>query len=396
MNSFGRHLKFTSFGESHGKAIGVVIDNYPSGIKIDYEYINFLLKQRQGGSAFSTPRKEEEKINIISGVFNDISTGAPICVMVENTNIKSKDYDKILRPSHADISYFAKYEIYDYLGGGRSSARESLARVIAGAFADFILKEVNIRTYASLCAVGKISVDGFAFSEEEYINAQKRQINALNHDIMCEAFKDEILKAKANNDSIGSVVSVGAFGVMAGLGEPLYDKLDARIASAFMGFNAVKAVEIGLGSKISTLNASYANEKFEKIYNEKIIKQKSSIFNNNKNSNFISFSKIDKNKNLYLKTRNNFSGGINGGISNGETIYVKSYFKPTPSIFKEQNVFDFDLKLKKHSLVGRHDPCVGVRACVVLKAMMSFILADYLLLNTSAKISNIKKIYKGE
>lgn len=395
MNSFGRHLRFTSFGESHGKAIGVVIDNYPSGIKIDYEYINFLLKKRQGGNAFSTPRKEEEKINIISGIFNDISTGAPICVMVENTNTKSKDYNKILRPSHADISYFAKYENYDYFGGGRSSARESLARVIAGAFADFILKEVNIRTYASLCAVGKISVDGFAFSEEEYINAQKRQINALNHDVMCEAFKDEILKAKAKNDSVGCVVSVGAFGVMAGLGEALYDKLDARIASAFMGLNAVKAVEIGLGNKISTLNASYANEKFEQIYNNKIIKQKSPIFIN-KDTNFISFNKIDKNKNLYLKTKNNFSGGINGGISNGETIYVKSYFKPTPSIFQEQNVFDFELNLKKHSLTGRHDPCVGVRACVVLKAMMSFILADFLLLNMSAKISNIKKIYKGE
>lgn len=397
MNSFGSFLKFSSFGESHGKAIGVVIDNYPAGIKIDIDYINSQLKLRQGGGAFSTPRKEADEINIISGVFNDISTGAPICVLVENNNTRSKDYKEHLRPAHADFSYYAKYEHFDYRGGGRSSARESLARVIAGGFADLILKEFNIRTYASICGVGGVSLDEFKFSENDYKNALVKDFNALGDDLIKELFKDEIIKAKNNNDSVGASVSVAAFGVMAGLGNGLYDKLDARIASAFMGLNAVKCVEIGAGRKLSSMNGSFANDEILGVSNsENHTNTTSNIVK--KSSNFVSFkeAKANINKPLFLHTRHNFSGGVVGGISTGENIYIKAHFKPTPSIFKEQTMLNKDLKLIKDSIHGRHDPCVGVRGAVVLKSMLSFIIADFLMLNSCAKISNLKKIYKGE
>ncbi|MBT0880388.1 MULTISPECIES: chorismate synthase [unclassified Campylobacter] len=397
MNSFGTFLKFSTFGESHGKAIGVVIDNYPAGVRIDTDYINSLLKLRQGGGAFSTPRKEADEVNIISGVFNDISTGAPICVLVENNNTRSKDYKEHLRPAHADFTYYAKYEHFDYRGGGRSSARESVARVIAGAFADLILKEFNIRTYASICGVGGVSLDEFKFSEEEYKRALEKDFNALGDDLFKELFKDEITKAKNNNDSVGASVSVAAFGVMAGLGDGLYDKLDARIASAFMGLNAVKCVEIGAGRKLSSMNGSFANDEILGVSNDELMQnQNSSILKQSPNFKSFKVAKTNINKPLFLHTRHNFSGGIIGGISTGESIYIKAHFKPTPSIFKEQTMLNKDFSLIKDAIYGRHDPCVGVRGAVVLKAMLSFIIADFLMLNSSAKISNLKKIYKGE
>ncbi|WP_267523328.1 chorismate synthase [Campylobacter sp. MG1] len=393
MNSFGTFLKFSTFGESHGKAIGVLIDNYPAGIKIDIDYINLLLKRRQGGGALSTPRKEADEINILSGVFNGVSTGASICVIVENNNARSKDYKEIFRPAHADFSYFAKYENFDYRGGGRSSARESVARVIAGAFADFILKEFNIRTYASLCAVGGISLDGFKFSESEYQKALSEDLNALGFVSM---FIDEITRAKKQHDSVGASISVAAFGVFAGLGETLYDKLDAKIASAFMGLNAVKAVEIGAGKDLAKMNGSVANDEFLCVTNCEKKQINSNIFKTNTQISNFSYANANPKKPLFLHTKNNFSGGIMGGISTGETIYIKVHFKPTPSIFKEQSMINKNLKIVKDTLVGRHDPCVGVRACVILKSMLSFILADFLMLNSCAKIENLKKIYKGE
>lgn len=393
MNSFGTFLKFSTFGESHGKAIGVVIDNYPAGIKIDIDYINLLLKRRQGGGKLSTPRKEADEVNIISGVFDNVSTGAPICVIVENNNTRSKDYKEIFRPAHADFTYYAKYENFDYRGGGRSSARESLARVIAGAFADFILQEFNIRTYASLCAVGGISLDGFSFKESEYKAALNEELNALGGFV--EIFSDEIIRAKKQNDSIGASVSVAAFGVFAGLGEPLYDKLDAKIASAFMGLNAVKAVEIGAGKDLAKMIGSLANDEFISVTNQEKQIINSNIFKTNQNFSNFSYANANPKKPLFLHTKNNFSGGILGGISTGEPIFVKVHFKPTPSIFKEQTMIDKNLKTIKDTIAGRHDPCVGVRACIVLKSMLSFILADFLMLNSCAKIENLKKIYKG-
>lgn len=393
MNSFGTFLKFSTFGESHGKAIGVVIDNYPAGIKIDIDYINLLLKRRQGGGKLSTPRKEADEVNIISGVFDNVSTGAPICVIVENNNTRSKDYKEIFRPAHADFTYYAKYENFDYRGGGRSSARESLARVIAGAFADFILQEFNIRTYASLCAVGGISLDGFSFKESEYKAALNEELNALGGFV--EIFSDEIIRAKKQNDSIGASVSVAAFGVFAGLGEPLYDKLDAKIASAFMGLNAVKAVEIGAGKDLAKMIGSLANDEFISVTNQEKQTINSNIFKTNQNFSNFSYANANPKKPLFLHTKNNFSGGILGGISTGEPIFIKVHFKPTPSIFKEQTMIDKNLKTIKDTIAGRHDPCVGVRACIVLKSMLSFILADFLMLNSCAKIENLKKIYKG-
>lgn len=356
MNSFGYKFKITSFGESHGVAIGGVIDGMPSGVKIDIDEIQSEINRRRGGqSVYATPRAEADKIEIFSGVFEGFSTGTPIGFAIYNENQKSKDYEnlrQIFRAGHADWGYFSKYGIRDHRGGGRASARETAVRVAAGAFAKLLLDSFGISVKSGVLSVGNIEVLG----EPDWDLAQKSEIFALGAD---EAMKAEILKARNAHDSVGASVLSVASGVMAGLGEPLYAKLDASLAGALMGINGVKAVEIGEGVRASRLYGSQNND-------------------NMSSNGFMT----------------NHAGGILGGISSGAPIVLKSHFKPTPSIFKPQTSLSLDGSVCEYELRGRHDPCIGVRGSVVATAMIRLVLADMLLLNASSRLDGLKRLYQ--
>lgn len=357
MNSFGLKFRFTTFGESHGEAIGCIVDGIPAGLKIDMKFIqNELDRRKPGKSKLETQRKEDDKVEILSGIFEGKSTGTPIAMVIYNTNQKSGDYSNVkdlFRPGHADFTYFHKYGMRDYRGGGRSSARETAARVAAGAIAKLILKEVGIEVKSGIYAI-----DGIEAEEIDFDYAKKSEIFALDKN-QEERQKNAVKDALNSHDSVGGVVLVKAYGVPAGLGEPMYHKLDSQIANAMMNINAVKAVEIGEGFNSATLKGSYNNDQIT-------------------SSGFCS----------------NHSGGILGGISNGDIINTKVYFKPTPSIFIEQKTVDIHNNDTTYFLKGRHDPCVAIRGSVVCESMMALVLCDMLLLNMSSTIKNVKKIYK--
>ena len=359
MNTFGTRLKFTSFGESHGKAVGCVIDGLPAGVPIDTAFLQAELDKRKGGSRFATPRKESDTAEILSGVFEGLSTGTPLAIVIYNENQRSKDYESVknlFRPAHADFTYFAKYGVRDYRGGGRASARESVARVAAGAVSQMLLSEFHIVVESGVFAVGDAQSE-LKNAEFDLEFAKKSEIFALDKALE-NAFKDEILKAKNAKDSVGAAVFTRISGVVAGLGEPLYDKLESKLAHAFMGINAVKAVEIGVGARASELKGSQNND---------LMKDNAFLSNN--------------------------SGGILGGISTGQDIELKTYFKPTPSIFLAQQTMDKFGKNAICELKGRHDACVGVRGSVICTAMARLVIADALLLNASASLSRLKKSY---
>ncbi|MGP1360387.1 chorismate synthase [Campylobacter sp.] len=355
MNTFGKKLTLTTFGESHGVAIGGVIDGLPAGMKIDTQFIQSELdRRRPGQSNFTTARDEADKIEIFSGLFNGISTGAPIGFAIFNNNQKSNDYDnlrEIFRPGHADFTYFKKYGFRDHRGGGRSSARETAIRVAGGAFAQLLLNEFNIEVLSGVFSIGKVFSDKVDFNF-----AKNSQIYALGNE---EAMKEAVNKARNDHDSVGAVVLSVVKNAPAGLGEPLYDKLDSALAAALMGINGVKAVEIGAGVKASETFGSVNNDEMDEL-------------------GFLS----------------NNAGGILGGISSGEDIVLKSHFKPTPSIFKEQKTLNLQGEVVDFELRGRHDPCIGIRGSVVATAMIRLVIADMLLLNATTKLENLKKIYK--
>ena len=357
MNSFGQKLRFSTFGESHGVAIGCLLDGVPAGLYIDEAYIQSELDRRKPGKTeFETARKEEDKVEILSGIFEGKSTGTPIAMVIYNTNQKSKDYSNIkdiFRPGHADFTYFYKYGIRDYRGGGRSSARETAARVAAGAIAKLMLKELNIEILSGLC-----EVDGIKSEQLDYEAAKKSIIYALDTDKEQEQ-KDAILRAKNEHDSVGGVSRVLIKGAPKGLGQPLYYKLDAILADAMMGINAVKAVEIGDGALSASVKGSQNNDAIRA-------------------EGFVT----------------NHSGGILGGISNGEDIVMNVYFKPTPSIFKEQKTVTTSNEEVDFSLKGRHDPCVAVRGTIVCEAMAALVIADMLLLNMGSQMEGVLKYYK--
>lgn len=350
-------LRFSTFGESHGKAIGCILDGVPAGLDIDEKYIQAELDRRKPGkSEFETARKEEDKVEILSGVFEGKSTGTPIAMVIYNTNQKSKDYSNIkdvFRPGHADFTYFHKYGLRDYRGGGRSSARETAARVAAGAVAKLMLRELGIEVFSGIC-----EIDGIKSETYDYEAAKKSIIYALDPK-MEDAQKEAVLKAKNDHDSVGGVSRVLVKGAPKGLGQPLYYKLDGVLADAMMGINAVKAVEIGDGiSSVSSLGSQ-----------------------NNDQIRADGF-------------ESNHSGGILGGISNGDDIVMNVYFKPTPSIFKEQHTVTTSNEEVDFSLKGRHDPCVAIRGTVVCEAMAALVVADMLLLNMGSNMDGVTKYYK--
>jgi len=357
MNTFGLKFRFTTFGESHGKALGCIVDGVPAGLWIDEAFIQSELDRRKPGkSKFETARKEDDKVEILSGVFEGQTTGTPIAMVIFNTNQKSKDYSNIkdvFRPGHADFTYFHKYGIRDYRGGGRSSARETAARVAAGAIAKLLLQQVGVEIQSGISEIDGIKAENF-----DYDHAKESIIYALDK-TKEEAQKEAITKAKDAHDSVGGVARVVIKNTPVGLGQPLYYKLDALLADAMMGINAVKAVEIGDGC-LSVRNKGSQN-------NDQI-----------RANGFES----------------NHAGGILGGISNGEDIVLNVYFKPTPSIFQEQHTItttneEVDFKLK-----GRHDPCVAIRGSIVAESMAALVIADMLLLNMGSTITGIEKYYK--
>ena len=357
MNSFGQKLKFSTFGESHGTAIGCLLDGVPAGLLIDETYIQSELDRRKPGkSEFETARKEADKVEILSGVFEGLSTGTPIAMIIYNTNQKSKDYTNIkdvFRPGHADFTYFSKYGLRDYRGGGRSSARETAARVAAGAIAKLMLDKLDISILSGISEVAGITSETF-----DYEKAKSSIIYALDASKE-QAQKDAILKAKNNHDSVGGVSRVLIKGAPAGLGQPLYYKLDGVLAEAMMGINAVKAVEIGDGVLSSKVLGSQNNDAIRANGFE-----------------------------------SNHAGGILGGISNGDDIVLNVYFKPTPSIFQEQHTITKDNKEVDFALKGRHDPCVAIRGTVVCESMAALVIADMLLLNMGSKMDGLVNYYK--
>lgn len=364
MNTFGQALRISTFGESHGEAVGCLIDGFPAGVVIDEAFIANEMQRRKGGQTpYATPRREEDSVQILSGVFEGKSTGAPIALLIANANTKSKDYTDIqslFRPGHADFTYHAKYGIRDYRGGGRSSARESVARVASGAFAKMLLREIGI-----ICESGILHIGSCAGSEIDFAHARGSEIFALDKH-QEEAQKRAILEARKNHDSIGGCALVRAYSTNAtlqnallGLGEPLYHKLSGSIGGMMMGLNGVKAVEIGDGIESSKRLGSQNNDRMD-------------------SSGF----------------KSNHCGGILGGIATGAEIRVKVYFKPTPSIFLPQATIDTSGAECELTLKGRHDPCIAVRGSVVCESLLALILADMALLRMTNRLESIKAFYE--
>jgi len=354
-NSFGEIFRFTTFGESHGKAIGVIVDGVPAGLDFDEEFLqNELDRRKPGKNRFATQRKESDTAEVLSGVFEGKTTGTPIAIVIFNKDQKSKDYSNIkdlFRPGHADFTYWNKYGIRDYRGGGRSSARETAARVAAGAVAKMLLKELNIDIKA-----GVIEIGGIRAEKEDYEYAKTSPLFAL--DEKTEKKWIELIDEKRNeHNSLGGVVKLKIQNLPVGLGEPIYYKLDNILASAMVSINAVKGIYIG-NSEAHKLTGLQNNDEITK-------------------EGFLS----------------NNSGGVLGGISNGESVEAEIYFKPTPSIFKTQKTVDIYGNEVEVDLKGRHDPIVAIRGSVVVEAMAACVIADMLMLNMTRKVENIKKIY---
>jgi len=355
LNKFGELFSFSTFGESHGKAIGVIIDGVPAGLKIDEEFIQGELDRRKPGGKYTSKRKESDKVEFLSGIFEGISTGTPIGAMIYNEDQKSKDYSNIkdvFRPSHGDFTYFNKYGIRDYRGGGRSSARETASRVIAGGVAKLVLKEFGIDIKSGLHCVSDIKSKNIDFDF-----AKQSEIYGLDKEIEKKQI-EKIEEARKNHDSLGGSVLIKASNMLKNLGEPMYYKLDGLIGEAMMGLNGVKAVEIGSGIKGSSMLGSTHNDGIRK-------------------NGFTS----------------NNSGGILAGISNGEDIEIMVHFKPTPSIFKEQSTIDIHNNEIDFKLKGRHDPCIAIRGSIVCESMLAIILCDLLLINSTRTMKNLLGCY---
>ena len=358
-SSFGKQLVMTTWGESHGAGIGVVVDGCPAGLPVSEEYIQTYLDRRKpGGRDFATPSQESDRVRILSGVFEGRTTGTPISMMIENTSQRSGDYGNLAttyRPGHADYGYDAKYGFRDYRGGGRSSGRETAGRVAAGAIAARILEAYGIRVQAYVSAVGHVRPDPKRFDP---LNPDPEVIvaNALSMpDAEAAAEAAEYLrKLMEEQDSSGSEVTCIVTGVPAGIGEPVFDKLDAVLGQAIFSIGAVKAVEIGDGTAVVQARGSENNDSFYM-------------------------------KDGAVAKRTNHAGGILGGISDGSEIVIRASFKPTPSIFREQQTVNSSGEDVALSIRGRHDPVIGPRAAVVVETMTAFAVADLLLRGQSSR-----------
>lgn len=359
-NSFGNLFRITTFGESHGRAIGAIIDGCPAGLTIDMDQIQHDLNRRKPGqSAIVTQRKEPDEFEILSGIMDGITTGTPLCIVVWNTNQKSKDYSHIKdlwRPSHADFTYQEKYGIRDYRGGGRSSARETVARVATGAIAKQILAKKGISINAYVSQVGDIILDKSHHDMD--LSLAETNIVRCPDPAAAEAMIDYIKVIKKEGNTVGGKISCVANNIPVGLGEPVFDKLHAEMARAMMGINAVKGFEYGSGFGSVSMKGSDHNDVFENV-------------------------------NGKIQTKTNYSGGVQGGISNGMPLYFNVAFKPVATIMQDQK--SIDQKGDEATIVGkgRHDPCVVPRAVPIVEAMTALVLLDYLMLNKVIKLEDI-------
>ena len=359
-SSIGNLFKLTTYGESHGSAFGGVIDGCPSGFQINFDQIQTFLDRRKPASNFiMSDRNEDDKVEFLSGIVNGVTLGTPIGFIIKNNDAKSKDYENlknVFRPSHADFTYEKKYGLRDHRGGGRSSARETVNWVVAGAIASQILskKDIHINSYVS--SVGGINIGAV------YLDVDRKIIdsNAIRCPIQEKALEMEnlIKECKSNGDTIGGCVSTVVKGVFPGLGEPIFQKLQSAIGSAILNINACKGIEFGLGFEYAKKTGSEGNDIF--------VLESGSV-----------------------RTKTNNSGGIQGGISNGENICFKSAFKPVSTIFKNQETIDKKLKNTTIKPSGRHDACVLPRVVPVVDALTAMTILDYYLLNKTTKLSDL-------
>ncbi|MFD0861964.1 chorismate synthase [Sungkyunkwania multivorans] len=351
-NSFGTLFKLTTFGESHGRALGGIIDGCPSGIALDLEAIQREMDRRKPGqSAIVTQRKEPDSVEFYSGIFEGKTTGTPIGFAIHNTNQKSKDYGHIkdsYRPSHADYVYDQKYGFRDYRGGGRSSARETACRVVAGAIAKQFLKDVSITAYVS--SVGDLKLDK-PYQELDFDQIEKNPVRTADAD-MAIKMEEYIKQIRKEGDTVGGIITCVIQNVPVGLGEPVFDKLHAELGKAMLSINAVKGFEYGSGFAGSEMKGSDHNDQF----------------------------------NQDGSTKTNFSGGIQGGISNGMDIYFNIAFKPVATLIQAYETIDKEGNKVKTQGKGRHDPCVVPRAVPIVEAMAALVLADFVLLNRTIKL----------
>lgn len=348
MNTFGELFRLTTFGESHGPGVGGVIDGMPPGVEVDLDFIQHELdRRRPGQSALTTARKEGDKVEILSGVFEGKTTGCPIGFLVRNENQHSNDYDNLrnlFRPSHADFTYFKKYGLRDHRGGGRTSARETIARVVGGAFAKLALRRLGISITAYTSQVGHIALSG-TYADLDLSLVESNPVRCPDEKVAEEMAK-LIAEVKAEGDTIGGIISCVVKGCPPGLGEPVFGKLHARLGAAMLSINAVKGFEYGAGFAGVTQRGSEQNDVFVRRSDGSI------------------------------GTLTNRSGGIQGGISNGEDIYFRVAFKPVATLLREQQTVDIAGNAVSVKARGRHDPCVLPRAVPIVEAMTSMVLLD--------------------
>ena len=355
-NSYGTLFKISTFGESHGPAIGVIIDGCPAGLDIDEPFIQAELdRRRPGQSKITTQRKEDDTFKILSGVFEGKSTGTPIAIVIENQDQRSKDYSHIqntFRPSHADYTYELKYGNRDYRGGGRSSARETAARVAAGAIAKLLLKKSGVEVNAYVSQVGELKAPPYT-----QLDLSKTEDNIVRcpHPATAEKMIALIDEVRLSRDTIGGLVTCVIKNTPVGLGEPVFDKLHAELGKAMLSINAVKGFEYGSGFDGVALRGSQHNDEF---YND----------------------------GTKIRTKTNHSGGVQGGISNGEDIYFNVAFKPVATIMQDQPSVDKEGNQTIVSGKGRHDPCVVPRAVPIVEAMAALVIADFLLRARTSKL----------
>ncbi len=356
-NTFGNIFTLTTFGESHGEGVGGVIDGMPAGIAVDLDFIQSELNRRKPGqSKITTSRAEGDKVEILSGVFEGRTTGCPIGFLVRNTNQHSHDYENVrnvYRPSHADFTYTQKYGLRDHRGGGRSSARETISRVVGGAFAKLALRQLSIDVTAYTSQVGDIAIDK-DYHQFDFTEIEKNPVRCPDPEA-AKRMEELILSVKADGDTIGGVITCVIKGCPVGLGEPAFGKLHAALGGAMLSINAVKGFEYGEGFAGVTQRGSEQNDIF---------------FNDNG----------------VISMRSNHSGGIQGGISNGQDIYFRVAFKPVATLLREQPTVDKEGNETMLEVKGRHDPCVLPRAVPVVEAMAAMTILDYYLINNTITI----------
>ncbi len=362
-STFGTIFKITTWGESHGKALGVVVDGCPAGLPLTEEDIQrYLDRRKPGASDIATPRREDDLVEILSGTFEGHTTGTPISLMVRNTSQISRDYGEIAscyRPGHADYCYDAKYGFRDYRGGGRSSGRETVGRVAAGAIACKILGQMGVSVRAYTRSIGPIEADMSHFDENAVLST-KTAMPDFSADEKALAY---LAQAKADSDSVGGCMECLVTGVPAGVGDPVFEKLDANLAKAVMSIGAVKAVEIGDGAAVS--------EKYGSANNDAFYREGKSV-----------------------RKKTNHAGGILGGISDGDTILIRAHVKPTPSIFRPQQTVNRSGEDTEIRIKGRHDPVIVPRAVVVLECMTALTVLDAMLLGMSARMDRLTEFYR--